>query len=256
MSGGPDVSVVFENGLFTNILPAWRGVLPTRVTAEVVYQKLMEWYSDIDIDTAEHGEGWALLRMLTPVAYEVTPAVGDILRMGVEVRQQYGETISVSLFTKRLACLNGMLSNKTEFSWKQRLNDAGAAEFQALWLQEGIVKVVCSYTHLIEKAKLMAETYFEGDPSSALKERATAMGLPKKYVPHIITAFEEEPGNSEWHLLNAFSRFATHSGIEPETSRDIMLSSGDWAEHFEMCSARLPRPLAVSVGARILEGVE
>ena len=252
-SSGPEFNMLFEDGKWTNILPAWRGILPTKTIGEIVYSKLVGLYPDIEVDVAERGEGWAHFRFLTPVAYPVTKQVGDILRMGLDVSSQYGETIEVSLFTKRLICLNGMISNRSEFSWRQRSDEAGSAQMQALWLEERIMGTLCSYNSLIEKAKELSLVTFEGDPAIVLRERAAAMGLAKRYIPKLLDSFSQEDGNTEWSLVNAFTRLAAHYNLEKEVSRDLMFTAGNWVEHFDVVSCRAPRPLANKLGLKITD---
>ena len=247
-----EMTAVIQDGEWTNLLPAWRGILPTRRTADIAYDTLKEHYPEIEIEQAVYKTGSMLLKLLTPVVYPVTPAVGDTLRMGIDVAQQYGGTIAVQLYVKRLVCLNGMTANERAFSWRKRTGDAGSVEEQAEWVKEGVLHAVGSYTALVEKAQTMAQTHFEGDYTEILRERASAMRLPMRHLPALINAFEAEVGNTEWNLVNAFSRLATHGGLPGDLSRALQYSSGEWLREFSLVNARLPRPIAERVGARII----
>ena len=97
----------------------------------------------------------------------------------------------------------------------------------------------------------MAATQFEGDPSVVLRERASAMGLPKRYHPKLLDAFSQEDGNTEWSLLNAFTRLASHYDLDKEVSRDLMLTAGEWVTGFDVINAKCPRPLATRLGLKI-----
>lgn len=77
------------------------------------------------------------------------------------------------------------------------------------------------------------------------------MGLPQRYWPALLAAFDEEPGDTEWDMLNAFTRLGTHNNLG-STSRNVQRAAGDWVGNFEMVTARLPRPMAQAVGAEIL----
>jgi hypothetical protein len=214
---GPDVTMLFEEDKWTNILPAWRGVLPTKVTAEIVYRKLKEFYPEMEIEKAERREGFAFIRLLTPVAYPVTTAVGDVLRLGVDIRHQYGETIEVSLYTKRLAGLEEFISNTQEFSWKVRTDGAGSKEHQAVWLLDTVMQTLCAYTPFVENAKLMAQDYFKGTANVALGGLCIKLGIPTKYAK---LAADLVDGNTRWDLAIALSHVAD--------DRDIKAKIGEW----------------------------
>lgn len=249
-SGNMEMTALFEGEHWTNILPAWRGIFSAREAAEAAYNVLQGYYPVIEIDHAEQRDGGAIIRLLTPVSYPVTPTVGDVLRMGIEVRHQYGGTLEVALSVKRLICLNGMTANQQAFSWRKR--DECDAATQYLWLQQGILQAISRYTNLVERAQQMAATRFEGRPEDALRERATAMGYPARRLQALIDAFGAEPGDTEWNLVNAFSRVATHGGLDRGLARQIQMASGEWASNFEEVTARLPRPIAQRIGARII----
>lgn len=226
-------SVVFENGAWCNLVPSWRGILPTKQVAELVYQQLKSWYPDVEIVNAEHENGACQLRFLTPVVYPVTQIANDSLRLGIDITHQYGDTLRVSLFTRRISSGGGMLSFKSEYSWKKRSGDAGSANSQAQWLLDEVTRAVCGFTALIEKAKLMSETKLIGDSKKAFVQRARSMSIAKRYATALEKCFELEPGDTEWAWACAVSRFASGPDMEPELSRKIMSAIGGYVETFE-----------------------
>lgn len=228
-----NIQVVFENGKFCNILPSWRGILPTKQVAELVYQQLKGWYPDTEIVFAEHENGAAKFRFLTPVVYPVTQTANDSLRLGIDVTHQYGDTLRVALYTRRIASGGGMLSFKSEYSWKKRSGDAGSANSQATWLIDEVTRAVCGFTALIEKAKLMSETKLIGDGKKLFKERASSMGVTKRRIDQAIKCFEQEPGDTEWAWACAASRFAALPDTDPDLSRRVMIAMGTCVENFE-----------------------
>lgn len=79
------------------------------------------------------------------------------------------------------------------------------------------------------------------------------MRVPRRFDERLVTAFRQEPGRSEWHMLNAFTWLATHGGLPEANSAAIQRAAGSWTEGFDVVTARLPRPMAMQVGAHILE---
>jgi hypothetical protein len=249
-----EVAVILEDNQFTAFLPSARQILPYAETAQTAYETMREAFGEVQIDHASvAGQGGMNLRLLTDLDQPITRRVGDSLQMGILVRQDYGETIDVSLYLRRLICLNGMTSNQTQFSWQNKFE--GSREHQRTWLSSSIAEALGAYEGIVDRSRQMASTRFEGDPESALRERARAMGFPARHLPALFAAYAEEPGQSEWDLLNAVTRVATHAGLPNNLGPRLQTVAGDWARSFDVVTARMPRPLAVSVGARILEQI-
>jgi hypothetical protein len=153
-----DVTVLIEKEQFVAIVPAWRGVLPLSMTAEIAYRKLLAFYPQIEIEEAEQDEGYASIRLMTPVAYPLTETPGDVLRLGVQVQQKYGGTIRVSLFCRALANGKEVAGDWKEFSWRQRSNDAGSSKAQLEWLEQAVMDVLCEYIAMVEEVKNAARS--------------------------------------------------------------------------------------------------
>lgn len=249
-----EVALVCNGDEFTNFLPSVREVLTYQETADVAFDTMTGVYGDLTIDHARLIDGAMSLRLMTDVEQPVTRAVGDALQMGVEVRQDYGASWEVDLYIKRLSCLNGMSSWGQEFSWRNR--EQGTRDHQRLWLAEGIAEALGAYEEMVSRSRLMASTRFEGDPEAALRERARSMGLPRRHHAALFAAFAEEPGDTEWDLLNAFTRVGTHAGLPNGLGRRVQEAAGDWSREFDLVTARLPRPIANRVGATIIEQIE
>jgi hypothetical protein len=177
----------------------------------------------------------------------VTPKQGDILRSGFRVRLLPGRLVSVLLEIIRLICLNGMTANEKPYSWK----DTGTAESQLLFVSRTIPKAVGSLMGVVAKAELMSKEEVK-DPLSIIRSHAKAMGLPEELVPFIMQAFEQEPENTLYGVWNSFTRAATHDERVRSHSREIAFSSGEFITNFDMVNARLPKQVALSIGASIL----
>lgn len=242
-----------EGEIVVGVINSARELFSYSETAEIAYQTMLAICPDSSIKTVKcssHQDGLDL-SFLSPVEQEITPAVGDILGMGIRVTQQYTGTTSVSLFTQRLACLNGMTRNAQSFSWSSRIERT--REHQELWLKASILDAVDQFDNVVARARKMAEVKVAGDMHKALIERATAMGIGKRAHKALIDAFDAEPGDTEWHLLNAFTRLATHGGLSRSVADHMLNCSGEWVAGFDLCTARLPRRIAVNVGASIQE---
>jgi hypothetical protein len=59
---------------------------------------MREIYGDTEVEFARQDDSGSLLRLMTAVDMPVTRRKGDILQMGVDVRQHYGETVAVALY--------------------------------------------------------------------------------------------------------------------------------------------------------------
>lgn len=253
-----EVALLLEGDTITNFMPGWREALPFADVAQITHDILGGVYgaNDLLIDDARCNEGQMNLRLITPIAQEVTRHKGDVLQLGVEIHHDYGRHIEMALYAKRLVCLNGMTADNREFSWKQR--SSGTKDHQAAWLRQGLGEVVSAYDNLLARARRMASATFEGDYRSVLREHARAMGLPGRHFNALVEAYEAELGlnggeHNEWTILNAFTRLATHGGLSRNNARQLQAASGRWTTEFEMVNARLPRPMATLVGAQIVE---
>lgn len=220
------------------------------------FEFLYDAFGDrIKIDHIDIGDE-LLVRFVTPFAGRVTPAEGDVLQAYVEVRYSFSGGLSVSLFVKRLICTNGMTANEKLFSW--RSGDISQSE-QLEWLAVTCGEVLGTFPDLIERAKIMSSTLVRQGADvdvmrTALMARLTAMEIPRKYHETVYNNWLEEPGNTEWDMLNAVTRAGTHSPDIPDNVKSTLCrSGGQWVASFNFTNARLSLPLAKSIGAEILD---
>ena len=182
---------------------------------------------------------------------QVTPKAGDYLKAGVRVTHRYGTEINVGLYVERLICENGLTSSTTNYSWTAR--GAGTSQSQLDHLVAQIGVCMGKFEALTENAKKMAEAKVAGDVEQILKERMRQMAIPARYYKEVLEMFQMEPGDTEWDMLNAITRFATHyGGLSRNLREALMEGSGLWVRDFDIVSARLPRSIASRVGAEIL----
>lgn len=246
-----ELSLIVEQGDVTNILSGWRGVAPYREVAQTAYNTLRDVYGDAEVEGTPRREHEGMsIRLMTPMEEPITRKKGDILKMGIDVNQKYGTTINVALYVKRLICLNGMTANSTAFEWT--IKQAGTVEHQLSWLKMAMADALSAYENLVERSRIMADTPIHGDPHLVLEEHARAMRLPKNLYGQLHSMFDEEPEATEWGMLNAFTRLATHGGIGEVASRNLMAGAGSWTSDFDLVTCRLPRPMAVAAGAEIV----
>ena len=238
----------------SNISPAHRGIVAPADVAQTAYDLLYDVYEDVTIKAVVPNDNTMTLRLLTPFDMEVRPngrQVGDVMNLGVDIRYRAGFDLAVSLFIERLVCTNGMTSSRQEFDWKSR--SVGSASDQLRWIVIGITNVITEFDNIIERAKMMAGVSVGDDPRKALIERARAMKIPPRFDERLLAAYEYEPGNSEYDMLNAFTRLATHGGIPMMNADAIQAAAGAWTTDFDMVTARMPRGMALAVGAHIEE---
>jgi len=250
-------TLVREGAKVVSILPGRRDLLPYDQTTERVFQLLDSRYSDIEVKYANVTNEGLSARFLVPNHQEIiTPALGDVMSFGVELTQNYGGHINLDLYTQRLVCLNGMQKKGSQFRWGKG-ESGGTVEQQLEWLQEGVNFAVREFANLSEKARLMANTRAIGDtqdPQEVLRNRMRAMGVSARYFDQIWAAYLEEPGQSEWHLLNAFTRVATHN-LNRSEGTTLQRQAGDWTSGFEIVTATLPRVTANRVHAHIIDTI-
>jgi len=227
------------------------GILSYQETCEIAYETLgLTLPEEPTVDHAFVGARGMTLRLLTPLEMPVTRKVGDTLGMGIEINQFYGTTTDVSLFMRRLICLNGMTRDAQTFQWRRAAEST--PEFQRMWLRESIVNSMSNYEQTVERAQMMAVTRLEGDPREALMARARAAGIPARHHESLWTAFQAEPEPTEWGIANAMTRLATHTALPGQLNRRMRAIAGEWTGAFDLCTARLPRPVAEHIGAEIV----
>lgn len=258
-----DFSLVMEHStnpmmpsVVASVAPGQRLVLPHAAVAQTAYETIRAVFdTEALVADTTLASDHSLVRFKIPYDAPIRPdggrSVGDVLRMGVELKHVYGVEISTRLYTERLRCLNGMTAFQSEYSWGARI--MGTQQMQIDWIKFGVSQALTSFPQIVERARLMASTRIEGDLARALMERARALRLPRRLTGQLMEAFNQEPGDTEWDMLNAFTRLATHGGLDEATARALAHGAGTWVQGFDMVTARLPRPIAVSVGAHVLE---
>jgi hypothetical protein len=252
-----EVAVVAQNGNFTSFLPSAREMLTYAETAEEAMGIMTRTFGDgVAVDLAHLGGQGMRVRLMTDLQQPVTRSVGDTLSMGIDVSQEYGDTTRVELHLRRLICLNGMTSSSSAFSWQNRNEYARGRDAQRMWLANGIAEALGAYDEIVNRSRTMAGTRFEGDPREALRERARAMRFPMRFIDGVYRAFDEEPGDTEWALANAFTRIATHGALPGSLGRRVQGTIGEWTQGFDLVTARMPRPVAERVGAQIIEQID
>lgn len=241
----------------SNISPGWRGILAEADVCQTIWQLVSTVYGgsgDCVVEHAVRSDTDMRMRVMVPYDQPVRPGgrkVGDVLQLGFQTLYEPGVGLSVGLAVKRLVCTNGMTACEQVFDWKAK--SIGRPEDQLNWLTIAVAECVSKFDDLVERARLMASTPVDGDPEQALIERARAMRIPTRFDDRLMDAFRQEPGAFEWDMLNAITRMTTHGGLPMDVADRLSKAAGDWTSGFDMVTARLPRPIAMNVGARIME---
>lgn len=256
-------SLVTEGEKVVRIFPGNREVIPPALVADRVYDRLTQRYGELTVEEAVGAAGEFYLRFLTPYQEGIPGALldvrpdhpylnrEDVLALGVQVRHEYREGLEVSLFVKRLVCLNGLTADRHAYSW--RVKEDRGVNAQLHWLDDNLEALPKAFNQIMERATAMTQAKIEGHPRTALQQVAKAMKLPNRLVPGLFAAFDQEPGDNQWALLNAITRTATHGKLDDGTRRDLWNTAGDWISDFDEVRAVLPRAIARNVGARIIE---
>ena len=252
----PDANfqIVSQEDQLQSFTSGWRNMASNRVIAQAAYNQVaLRVEGDPLIDVARSDNGGMNLRIMLGRQAEITPKKDDVLDYGFEIQHVPGTMINGRLYAKRLICLNGMTATEEVFAWQTRSN-LGIPQ-QIEWVQNRADKAFDDLDNMTEKAREMSRALLSGDPRQLIAERASIMGLPQKQIDQVIEAFDQEPGNTEWAILNAFTRFATHNTNAPLAIREkVSSAAGRFAEGYRVVHATLPFSVAQRVGATIVEG--
>lgn len=241
----------------TNVSPGWRGILRHGEVAQKAYNMTRDVYGadGVTIKTARLTDSGMEVRLQTNRTEEVSRGgrgLGDVISLGLLIMHRYGVELAVKLYVERLICLNGMTSSTWAFEWKSVATGSPRDQLDGMCI--GVANALVAFDGVVDKARTMANTPLEGDAERMLLERARAMRLPQTHHEDLLSAWRQEPVTTEWGMLNAFTRFATHSpGLNDRQRLSFQQTAGDWTTNFDMVSARLPRPIAEAVGASIYE---
>lgn len=242
-----------ENDRLKTITPGWREFMAHSRVADTLYAAMREKYETVEVGEY-HLNGQMELLLKTPREDQITPAVGDVLRHGIRITHSYGMKLEVEHYSERLFCANGAFHQIVSASWSSKA--MGPAETQVMAIRAGFLDLFNKFDDTVSHSRTMAETVIGGDPRQALNERAHAMRIPRRHWNDIWEAFQVEPGNTEWNMFNALTRFATHAeSVDRKTRKQVQRAAGTWADNFDMVTARLPRPIAMRAGAEIIPEV-
>lgn len=249
------MAFIVEGDRVRDICPGWRDAASHAEVCQAAYNALAAHVEgkEIQVDKCKiDGDGHLeLLLTYDAGTGQVTPKEGDYLRAGVRVTHRFGSEVKCGLYTKRCICDNGMTVETTAYGWSSK--GAGAVADQLVYVGTQVVAALNGFDALVANCRKMAETKIQADPQAALKERMRQMGVPMKYLPAVVEAFGNEPGDTEWDMLNAITRFATHAmGIGRNMRDALMEASGCWVRDFDVVKARMPRSIARRVGAEII----
>lgn len=115
---------------------------------------------------------------------------------------------SIESFFYRLICTNGLISiAKAKSSRFKHISNRGLENFPATlaMVMDG------SALNQIE-FKLSCESYVD-NPISSIESFSRRFGLSQNEAEIVKTAFEQEPGNSMFHIINAFTASAKTEGL-------------------------------------------
>ena len=250
-----DIQFIGEDETITQTVPQYREVCKHSEVAQIAFNTMQgictKTGSSASVKNYSSTAGSMKLHVVSSIQEKITAHRGDILNFGVVIEHKYGSHLGVSLGIERLICENGMTVVNKGYSWSSK---AGEVSDQLDYVVIGINECITQFAVTASRARTMAETMIQGDPREALIARARNMRLDSAYFPDLVNAWEQEPGNSEWHMVNAFTRLATHNkSVEDKTRRNIQAASGAWTHEFNVVNARLPRQIAERVGAQIIE---
>ena len=220
-----EMTVLLQDGKWTAILPAWRGICPYRVICDTAYDTLARHYTEIEIDRLETN-GSLHLRLLTPVIYPVSIDGGN-LQMGIDLTFSYNTTMTVSLLVRRQDGAE-MTAYPQSFSWRARTGDAGSAERQLEWLQNAVMYTIGMYMGFVEKAKELNEYNLGTAIADYIHALAEKLGIPKKHHSSISSEYSGNPMLTGWENICTVARFA----LNYADSVELQAALGDYVANW------------------------
>jgi hypothetical protein len=227
-----------------------RSAISHRVAAQAFFDAFSEKFEEATVDYT-YINGRSTVRLLAGVQSEITSGVGDIISHGAELNHVYGNELELSTYANRLVCLNGAYSPVGKAS--HRSASEVTIDAQIDWIFNTISEIDKIFEDNINRSREMAATTFTGSWREALRTRMKAMGVPSRFYNEVYEAFEQEPGQTEWHLYNAVTRAATHSEkIDRSNGRRIQSLAGSYVHGFELVTAKVPGIVAKAGGFELV----
>jgi hypothetical protein len=252
------LTLAVEQGVVANIAREHREMISLPKLADTAWQAFADLIPGALVMLADNTEGLMNLRFGSQrMEKDITTRKGDILQFGVGITYGYGVDLKVSLHTTRLVCLNGMVADQLEWAWRKTTESK--AEHQAEWLRARIEEMIPRFTAVVDQARLLADTLLPRNQTipELIAAFARRHGFTAATVPIVVEHWnrmqdEEEPDQSEWALLNAFSRAVTHDErLAPK--RDVLsLRLGAAFSGNEIVTARLRRSIAERLKVEII----
>lgn len=260
-----ELRAIKENGRWLSLVTNRREFVPTRLLAETAHEAFAS-YGEVSLvpenpEEPYYQDGRMLLRFLSPKVKSITPRRGDVLRMGVEISQVYGESIDISLYVERLVCTNGMIAGHQEISFRGAVTEV---KEQLQWVREKVLGLEPVFLRLQEQAVAMSQRQIPSNVliPEALANYARQNGIHGRLVPLARNAWdrmyreEEAVQPTEWDLANAFTRAIRDVRTYESWPRDVRFLMqeriGEWVRGDEIVTARLRRKDAEKVHAEIV----
>ena len=158
---------------------------------------------------------------------EIEARVGDITRAGLSIRHSDRELLpfSVEPFMYRLVCVNGVVVPECTGLRRYRSGDEGDALGK---MREHVSEV---YSSLQDQMSAYADKI-----NRPVEDRDSVLNtiFRERYIPQAIRSlvrdsWEQDPGDTEYHLLNAFSRAANSESVSGAWRRQLQRVAGTLA---------------------------
>jgi hypothetical protein len=233
-----------------SIIPGRRLPMPVKEVAEKFFEAAVEVFGAEGVKVDAKKNGKAHVHILTALREPVTESDGDSLQFGVDLLESPGRERLIWLTTDRHLCTNrARAATSKGFGWSG--NVANTKSAQEDWIKDQVTLARQKISSHVERCRQMAATVIHGNMQEALEERAKAMRIPKRFWADIWEAYGEEPGNTEWAMFNAITRFATHhASLEQRMS--FQAGAGSWADEYDVVTARMPRGIVQRAGGEII----
>lgn len=164
--------------------------------------------------------------------------VGDILRAGVVVQfSPIGlRPVTVSAYTDRLICTNGMTTTDSLDAWSAPGGEGNNDPYE--WIPRAIDAAWDRVSGMFEEADRLAQTDVPEDAvETIVTDLFDTMRTPQSLRAAVLRRLANQNVESMWDISNAITWAATHDEKIKEARHRVrlMATGGDFAQHSERC---------------------
>lgn len=198
------LDILTENGTVISFLEEGYINLPTEQLLETIQSAL-----GVEVEIAREWAGVEKYSLFITVPDAFSVSNDDKINFGVNIRGSLTGKVStqIKLAYFRVICTNGMTIDEGAWSLPRRALESQAVAFQMI--SESVRVLYEQREAWVERFHQLSAIKVE-DPRRALLDLVPHMGLSPRFTDAVVMAYGEEPDQSAWGVLNAFTRAANN----------------------------------------------